>query len=410
MNKYYLASLCMLSVFIYGCTSPEEDPLIFNLNNHPGVAVIGDGDVCVIYSDDNRVFETHNSLAGGIIRYYYKDNAISYIGGSVVEFIDEAGFAVNNRDTFGLDPFFSPFKLIETGPITARMQLFVASDGIVAQRISLRASRTINTFVHWSLSTPAVIESSPDITISRSDIMHDGIFHRYSNNTIIALASDTEDTQYNFDDSKDITSLVTPLRLEADMDTTLTFFIAAGETDMEVITKLFGAEEIDLFDDASRIWQSWLDDNVSINFPHEHYERSFYANLYALHAARLNGTIPVYFTARETDPGDDQAEGRITLLAEKAREYLESGDREQAEGLIHLMIENANSYGLMPDRLPGPENNTRYTPLSLRGCRAFITVFAEYFNGKKDILEVLRRFNDIYQDAYHEEPTNQELP
>ncbi len=377
MNKEF--SFILVFIFILsGCKPPDEEPLVFDFKRLPGMAVIGNDDISVIYSDDKRTFEAGVPLAGGIRAYYFEDNTINYIRGSSMSIIDGTGALAGNRDTIGLEPFFSPFQIIETEKFNARTQIFVTGDGITTQQITIHAASDMNTFVRWSLYTPVEIESGRTVRLTGTDIMEDGVYHRYDNDVIIAFAAYDEYSQYNFDDANGITTLTTPLEIEAGADTTVGFFIAAGKTDMEVITKMFAAEKADLFDEASRHWQNWLNNIEIPEFPHQQYKRSFKANLYAVHASKLSGEFPVYLAGHPGDKKETETGINFAGIAENAAEFAISGERRRAEELIHEMIEHSNSYGLMPGGLLKNDMQS-VQPLSLLSCKNFTNALTVYF-------------------------------
>ncbi len=338
-NVYFIISLT--TFFLAGCTAPEEEAPAFDFQNHPGAAVVGNNNVCAVYSDDTRTFNDDNPVPGGIQQYYFKESGISYIQGSSITFVDDTGEIETQQDTFGLDPFFSPFNKLAGEDFNYQTQLFATGQGIIVQQVTIHAERELNTFVRWSLYTPSAPGKKQ---ISATDILEDGIYHRYDNEVILAFAVTAVGSQYNFDDTAGIATVTTPLHLDANTDTTLTFFIAAGTSDTEVITKMFEAEDNELFDKAYRYWNDWLEQTATPDFPNEHYERIYIANLYTVYASEFNG-------ARQIQIPDTTG----TSLAEKAQDYIIDGDYEKGNQLIHTMMENSNSYGLIPEIDTGSE-------------------------------------------------------
>jgi len=333
MNTHDYFIISLTAFFLAGCTAPEEEAPAFDFQNHPGAAVVGNNNVCAVYSDDTRTFNDDNPVPGGIQGYYFRESEISYIQGSSITFVDDTGVIETQRDTFGLDPFFSPFNKSAGEDFNYQTQLFAAAQDIIIQQVTIHAERELNTFVRWSLYTPT---APGKIQMSATDILKDGIYHRYNNEVILAFAATAEGSQYDFDNTAGITTVTTPLHLEAKTDTTLTFVIAAGTSDTEVITKMFAAEDNEIFDKAYRYWNDWLESTATPDFPNEHYERSYIANLYTVYASEF------------TEAGQIQIMDTTGIsLAERAQDYIIDGDYEEGKQLIHTLIENSNSYGLI---------------------------------------------------------------
>ncbi len=359
-RKFYI--IIILVLIIAGCKPPEEEPLTFDFKHRPGAAVVGHGNVSVVYSDDARTFNTDNPIQGGIQQYYFNDNSNSYISGSEITFTNETGEIETKQDTFGLDPFFSPFNKTAGKELEYQTQLFATEEGIIVQKVMIYAHRDIDTFIHWKLYTPAQTDSRQ---MTATDILEDGIYHRYDNDSILAIAGTDEHSQFTFNTTEDITTVTTPLSLKANRDTTLTFFITAGSSDTEVITKMFAAEENDLFDNAYRYWNTWLAEMEIPAFPHEQYKQTYVSNLYAVYASALNGTYPAPIS-----------ETSDVSRAQKAHDHLYTGEYDRAEQLINEMIEHANSYGLIPATIKDEVIN----PVSPIECAEFIEVLHVYFS------------------------------
>lgn len=378
LNKgvyFILLSVIALS----GCKPPEEEPPVFDFKNYPGIAVIGNDEITVVYSDDERTFKDGMPVQGGIRDYYFRDNTVSYIrGSSLTIFFNDSPIA-ENRDTFGLDPFFSPYRIIESEKFTARSQIFVTGEGITAQQVALRASDDIDMFLRWTVYTPLEIEAGTQIRLTGTDIMEDGIYHRYDNGVIIALASYDEHSQYHFDTANEVTTVTTPLRIGAGADTTVGFFVASGESDMEVITKMFAVVETDLFDDADRYWRHWLENKGFPEFQVQQYEMSYKANLYTAYASNVRGEIPPQIEQYTVDYRDTGTDIVLSEITENALFYAKSGDRHRAYRLVHETIEHTNSYGLIPGGIHTRDQQYIFQPLSIVNCKKISEALAIYF-------------------------------
>jgi len=346
MKKFPFILLICTGIFLTGCETTDDEMLTFDLKKHPGIAVIGNDRVTVIYSDDERTFDQDSEISGGIQTYSFNQDAINYIQGSMIEFIDNDGPVTVEQDTFGIDPFFSPFQVIENSSLRARSRIFVTEDDLTVQQISIIANDDLNISVQWTIKH---VTKDDTVTHSSTDILEDGIYHRYDNDVIIALAATNEQSQYSFDDRLNISTITTPLSLSAGSDTTLTFFIAPGMSDTDVITKMFAAEEDDLFLLATTNWQNWLRSYDIPKFPHHIYQHIYTSNLYASYAMEFNGADQ--FISQQIQKIPAASDIDLLALTIEARDYILTGDMDKAEPLIKIIIENTNSYGLLPAKL-----------------------------------------------------------
>lgn len=371
--KTYLFITFTAILILSGCTPAEKEILDFDLKKYPGAAVIGNGGVRVMYSDDERITGTTRPVSGGILHYYFENDTTSYIGGSTVTYKDDTGMLASSQDTFGLEPFFSPFQKISFENFKSRHRIFATGEGIIVQQVTIQTESDLNTFVQWSLHTP--VESGP-LRMNATDIMEDGIYHRYNNNMILAFAATGDHSQYNFDRTEGITTITTPLRLKANSDTTLTFFITAGTSDTDVITKMFAADRNDLFEEAKRHWNDWLATNDIPLFPHIRYEKSYKSNLYAVYASGVNDDSPLPETGQYNTQQIESAPG---TMIDNVQEYIQTGDRRRAEQLIREVTENTNSYGLIPET----DTTLLSGPLSPVKCSDYLDALHAVFKDKE---------------------------
>jgi len=73
---------------------------ILSFSSWKGFAIIGNGDVCTVYSDDNRL------KGQGLQHFYYKDYTADYISSTSVEVIKENGSIFGGKKSIGMADFF----------------------------------------------------------------------------------------------------------------------------------------------------------------------------------------------------------------------------------------------------------------------------------------------------------------
>jgi hypothetical protein len=329
-----LSLFIIVLILLGGCTPRDEEGIAPDLKKYPGSAVIGNGEVCVVYSDDNRVFDSAAPVPGGIRRYYHDDFSLNYIHGSMIEFLTDTGAVTMVQDTFGLDPFFSPYRVGHSEFFDMESRIFMTEEGITVQRIEIKPHRDLDTFIRWTLNVPAEVGLEGETVVKGYDVLDDGLYIRYGNGLILSIGTYGERSQFIYDRDNGIASATTPLRLTADRDTTITFFITSGYSDTEVITRLFAVDDGDLFETAGGQWLAWLDRDSRPAFPDDHYRDAYDRNRYALHASIRGGDIA---------GGEDH----VARMATRPNYTI---GEASADSVLIAMIKNANSYGLMTER------------------------------------------------------------
>ena len=79
------------------------------LNGHwKGNAILGNGEVCVVYSDDPRIEAQSNSK--GIQHLYFNDYTADYVSSAYFQLTDQNGKMTNGKDSIGLKNFFTTLR------------------------------------------------------------------------------------------------------------------------------------------------------------------------------------------------------------------------------------------------------------------------------------------------------------
>jgi hypothetical protein len=366
----YISVLFLLA----GCAPRDEEDITLDLKKYPGSAVVGNGEICVVYSDDQRVFDSAAPVPGGIRRYYHGDFDRNYIHGSMIEFLTDTGAVTMVQDTFGLAPFFSPYRTGHSEFFDMESRIFMTEEGITVQRIEIKPRRDLDTFIRWTLNVPAEVGLEGETMVRGYDVLDDGLYIRYGNGLILSIGTYGERNQFLYDRDNGIASATAPLRLTAERDTTITFFVTSGYSDTEVITRLFAVDDGDLFETASGQWMAWLDRDSRPAFPDDHYRDAYDRNRYALFAS-----------IRGSDLAGGEDAGTIgTSIGEEAADsaYIELyGDIDTADEILRRMIENTNSYGLITGRSFSDADETVPVFPDFRNAAKFIRVFHYLYSG-----------------------------
>jgi hypothetical protein len=337
MKKILLISLLII-ISIFGCKPKEEIPMyVPDKKLYPGSAIIGNGEVCIVYSDDKRIFDRSLPVTGGIQQFYFNNFTASYIHGS------SFGIKLNNQDigflydTLGIEPFFSPFLRATAEHLTVHSHTFVTEIGLVGQKITVRAEEQTDGLLLWNASTLREIPGDRRIRLRSHDVLEDAVFIRYDNDITLAFSTYGERSKYSYDNG--IVTISTPLTLPPGGERSYTFFFTAGNSDNEAIMKLFTAETEDLFDQADKYWTDWI---AKANLPdlgNEHYNHSVKTNLYAARASTLKGAVPADLTGQYVTNGMPQLYPRDAMMT--ARMFIKSGYPEIAAEILRFWLNPA---------------------------------------------------------------------
>jgi hypothetical protein len=336
--KKILLPVLLITLFLNGCKPKEDIPMYKpDLKLYRGSAIVGNGEVCLVYSDDERVFEPSLPVTGGILQFYFRDFTASYVRGS------SFNIKTNNRpvelqyDSIGIEPFFSPFLNASSDTIYVNSRIFVTEKGLVGQKITVRAEEQTDGLLLWNVHTPGIIPGTRTIRIRSTDILEDAVFIRYDNGITLAFATYGERSKYAFDN--EIVAISTPFTLPPGGERSFTFFFAAGESDNDAIMKLFTAEQGDLYELAYTYWNEWISKATTAEFPDELYTHSFRNNLYAVRASSLKGAIPADLTGQYITNGLPQLYPRDAMMT--ARMFIKAGYPELAAEVLRFWLHPA---------------------------------------------------------------------
>ena len=291
------------------------------LKKWKGNSIIGNGNICVVYSDDSRISQNN-----GIQQFYYKDYTNSYIASTHFELVDEFGISLKQnklRDTLLMKSFFSPQKIS------------FYSDGI---------SSSTNTFVHNS-----------DAVISR--LTADGENNSYNYNFIIAFRKNIINDKFtkliSLENKKDFVIVTfsngvkflvgskSESEIIAKSDSTLLIkgsfktnsytdiLILPGISEKEIVERFQNLKKKkNLYSDAEKYWNNWISKGRIPKFNEKNAENILYVeyfkrNIYAAKSSNLNGQVPADMTGQfvtnnmpQLYPRDAMKVARIFILAE----------------------------------------------------------------------------------------------
>ena len=120
MQLIKIFTFSLIASIIISCSQPETHKA------WKGSAIIGNGEVCAVYSDDERLSKT------GIQHFYYKNYTADYISSTSVEILKNDGTRLNGKKSIEMADFFSTSLKIENESNTLEIKSFaLPKDAVV---------------------------------------------------------------------------------------------------------------------------------------------------------------------------------------------------------------------------------------------------------------------------------------
>ncbi|MCU7499106.1 MAG: hypothetical protein HF309_07570 [Ignavibacteria bacterium] len=301
-----------------------------------GSSILGNGQVCAVYSDDDRISAI--SKLRGLQHFYYKDYTADYIASTSFTLTDEAPGRMrlhkNNSKSIGMENFFTTLTRAATeGGKVTKVRCFVHPKDAVILSLEVEGAGASHAQKFEMLLRKSIIT---DRRTTLSSLRKEGntAYAVWSNGTVIAVApkfskhilevSDSTISIYGQVKNKELLEVIT---------------VAAGSTEeaKEKIKSL--KDEADLKKTASEYWTKWLKKGKMPQFSGaegEKYLEFYKRNLYAVKSANLNGMIPADITGQFVTNNMPQLYPRDAMMA--ARVFLLTGHTEEAESVIKFWM------------------------------------------------------------------------
>ncbi|MBC8045014.1 MAG: hypothetical protein IAF08_16365 [Rhizobacter sp.] len=287
-----------------------------------GAAVLGNGEVCAVYSDDARF---PASTRGGLQHFYYKDFATDYVASTFFTPVSAEQTPVK-IDSLGMENFFTATTHRTRGGAAEVLRAFAHPGGAVV--LSLQGFT--QDFVRFEAALRKTIRTDRITTLTSLRQENNIALATWSNGTTLAIAA-LRRAEIKLIDS--VVSVVLPMK-SGDEFSVVIAAASSEEAAIELVRSL--KRERNVFISASEYWEQWIakgivpvfQDSISSGIYLEAYKR----NLYAAKAALLGGGVPADLTGQFVTSAMPQLYPRDAMMC--ARIFLLTGHAEEAEGII----------------------------------------------------------------------------
>jgi GH15 family glucan-1,4-alpha-glucosidase len=296
----------------------------------PGGAILGNGHVCAVYSDDACV--DSKSTLRGIQHFYYRDYTADYIAATSFQVRDETSRVCQRdpqqADSVGMENFFTTFTRSHlSGGIQVESRALAHPKDAIVLSFSVKGAPSTHSY-RFRARLPRRMVTDRLITLDRSVVKASWALLSWSNGTTLAMATLSGAAKAAVDDL----GLVMDGDLGAEP---VVVVITAGESKKDALQKLNAIQlEESPWASASAHWTAWLEQGVVPNVSDEAFLEAYRRNLYAAKAANLNGQIPADITGQFVTNSMPQLYPRDALMC--ARVFLLSGHLEEARQVLEF--------------------------------------------------------------------------
>lgn len=289
------------------------------LKRWKGYSLIGQGNVCAVYSDDDR------TNGQGIQHFYYNDYTADYISSTSVKVFDQDSTIFSGKKSIGMENFFTPFTKISHHDQSYEMKTFAIPDDIIVLSVT-GSQNMLDYYYNINICLNSKITTDCQINLSTSKISDNIAILSWNNNINLFFTSlDSASTLMIQDSSVVVVGKLnsSPAYLLITADKLIT-------NGMEKLSNL--KKDQSLSDTAKSYWENWLYSGIIPKFNKRQYTEAFERNLYAAKASCLNGQIPADITGQFLTNNMPQLYPRDAMMV--ARVFLLTNHFKEAEHII----------------------------------------------------------------------------
>lgn len=298
----------------------------------PGYAILGNGKLCAVYSDDPRVHP--KSTLQGIQHLYYRDYTADYIASTSFQVLDENdNICQRDAEHNGLvemDDWFTASSISYlSGGIKITSRAFAhPQDAII---LSFKVTGALDSYSYrFRARLPRRMITDRTITMEHQALTKDTALFTWSNGISLAIGSYTGDATVAMDNMG--------LVMNGDFRTRhgpgLIVIISAAQSGDKALEQLKSIQnEAALYANTAR-WWGWLEEGIVPDFSDEALLAAYHHNLYAALASNLNGQIPADLTGQFRTHNMPQLYPRDALMC--ARVFLLTGHLEEARQVLEF--------------------------------------------------------------------------
>ena len=324
-------SACLFAVLAASlCFAQQKQPQEDNKRPWKGYAILGNGHLTAVYSDDSRIESlTHQK---GIQHFYFADYTADYVASTSFEPLGGSAGAPK----IGMKNFFT------AQTITPRYDLrcFVHPDDALVLSLGAGASN------RYRFEARLRKEIKTDVLLSLTSLktVGDAAVAVWSNGIVLAIAP--KDSKAKVAISGSSVVITGSLNHQADI------LMIPAASRAEALSKVQALRhDPDLEASAAKFWEAWMNRGILPKFPNTlsdpaAYLEAYKRNLYCVKAAALNGQIPADITGQFVTNNMPQLYPRDAMMC--ARVLLETGHPEEARQVIEFWANDK-----VPRKTPG---------------------------------------------------------
>ncbi len=295
-----------------------------------GSSIIGNGNLCIVYSDDPRIKAKSNGK--GIRHFYYKDYTMDYISSSSFETDGD-----KTKDSIGMKDFFSPATFSRGGNFASEVLCYTLPEDVAV--LSYITKNEKESVLRFTLTLHKKFISNRIISLEELKTESNFAIARWSNGTTILVSPKEKGFEITASDSV----ITFTKRIPGTYSTEILIIPSGSQTKAAGSLKKILRRK-NLYKHAKSYWSEWINGGKipQFNFndsESQKYIEYFKRTLYAVKAANLNGQIPADMTGQFLTNNMPQLYPRDAMMC--ARVFLLTGHIKEAEQVIKFWISNS---------------------------------------------------------------------
>ncbi len=331
--KYFTNRLVVISVFIIIFISyPINSQSVTGTQKkaYKGNAILGNGNLCAVYSDDPRIIKLNGTK--GIQHLYYKDYTADYVASTSFDLFNDKNELLSGKDSIGMKNFFTTFTTSNIGnKIFKDVTCFVHPQDAVVLNLSLKGDYQ-NLRQYFSITLRKNIITDTSIFLSSIAIVKKFAIANWSNNTVLLAACKEPGYSISITDST-INFSRNPFSSKS--VNVIIVLAKSIENAQKKITTLL--EMKDIYNSAENYWNMWLSNGKLPNFDVQDDASTLYLDyykrtLYSVKSADIDGQIPADITGQFLTNNMPQLYPRDAMMC--ARVFLLTGHLDEAKQII----------------------------------------------------------------------------
>ncbi len=301
------------------------------LNGHwKGNAILGNGKICVVYSDDPRIEAQSNSK--GIQHLYFNDYTADYVSSAYFQLTDQNGKMINGKDSIGLKNFFTTLRSTRyQNGLSSEVTCFVYPNDAVVMSLNINGTDN-NLKQDFNLVLRKNIITDRRIILTSIKKERNYTLASWSNKTVLLAVCEYPNSSIFINDS--VITFSNKIHQNKKVNVLLIF----AKSKSEAINKYTSLEKVnDIYKSASKYWEAWINKGLLPKFPKSFKDKAIYTSyfkrtLYSVKSANLNGQIPADITGQFLTNNMPQLYPRDAMMC--ARVFLLTNHFNEAKQVI----------------------------------------------------------------------------